>query len=100
MNFKCLYFFSSPTVDVMEVKRLGKPADAPPSEVYQWIILDKQKNETIKLSFKAMEENKRTFDEAQLQFNEVKAILFWNNRMIDLSVKNPADAVLDQLKPI
>lgn len=71
-EFKVLFAFSSPDLDVLEIKKLGYPEGTPPSTVYQWLILYRNKL-VFDLDFRSMNNNGsdefRAFEEGELKFN-------------------------------
>src|SRR4051812_9199225 len=75
--FKCLFFFSSPDWEVMEIKRTDLSESSPLSDVYKWLVIRKRFGKVWPLDFKSMSKDERgearTFEEGALEFNELRA---------------------------
>jgi hypothetical protein len=90
-EFNFLYAFSNGSNSLVEIKRLDKPADAPPGEVYAWLVIEDTK--IFKLTFESMtsgEPEYRKFLEGELFFDSTKANLTFSDKKFELNVeKNP-----------
>ncbi len=91
-EFKFLYAFSNGSDSLVEIKRLDKPAGAPPGEVYAWLVI--KDSNVSKLTFESMingEREYRKFLEGELFFDSTKANLTYFSNKFELNVeKNPA----------
>jgi RimJ/RimL family protein N-acetyltransferase len=78
-KFKCLYYFTSPDIDVMEIQRTDLPEGTPLSDIYKWLILKPLSGKVIELDFKSMDKNERedirTFVEGEFRFDSVQGHL-------------------------
>jgi RimJ/RimL family protein N-acetyltransferase len=72
-SFKCLYYFISIDISVLEIKITDLPENAPLSNIYKWLILDLKSGKIFELDFKSMDKNEheefRTFAEGEFRFN-------------------------------
>lgn len=85
-NFSYLYSFTSPEFSLIEVKRLDRGSDAPPSEVYFWLVI--KDNQIQKLNFKSMKKSPqefREFNEGELHFDDVSARFLFQGKEFILS---------------
>lgn len=88
MDFSILYNLHHRDLEVCEIKRLGLAADAPPAEVYQWLVI--RGNKALPLDFKSMlrgETERREFLEGSLSFNQTQGELKLLGHMFELTVK-------------
>lgn len=79
-QFTIVHLFSAPAGYLAEIKRLDQPDDAPKARVYHWLWIEQRAVST--LQFIAMETSprqQRTFEEAQLRFDDVQGELRWND---------------------
>ncbi|HXH74711.1 MAG TPA: GNAT family protein [Bacteriovoracaceae bacterium] len=84
-NIKYLFNFSSPSFDLVEVKRLNLK-DAPLSEIYRWLLIRKESGKVWQLDFKSIKQDSRAFIEGELKFNDKQAQLCIFNETINLKV--------------
>lgn len=92
MDFSILYNLHHRDLVVFEIKRLGLAADAPPSEVYQWLVLRGDK--VLPLDFKSMlrgETEQREFLEGSLSFNKTQGELKLLGHVFALTVQEASD---------
>lgn len=98
-NFKVLYYFSSPDYSLFETKRLDRPADAAPGEVYNWLLLEHVNKEVTNLVFKSMKKEGylefRSFQQAELSFDLSEAQLSHQGLTMVLNRRNPQDVSED-----
>lgn len=77
-KLKYLYYFSSPDIEVIEVKRLDL-GDAPLSEIYKWLVVSRPTGKVRQLTFRSMnkidDREFRTFIEGALEFDGKRAVL-------------------------
>ncbi len=96
IKFEILFYFSSPDYSLLETKRLDLPEDAPPGEVYNWIVYEHGTNEFINLSFTSMKKEPpleyRSFKEAELSFDLSEAQLQLHGTPMVLSRQSAAEA--------
>lgn len=72
--------FSSPELDLVEIKRLDQPENAPLSAIYKWLVIEN--NKVNLFTFKSMEKKEkeyREFLEGKLEFDDVSALLTFNS---------------------
>lgn len=84
-EFKFLYMFSSPELDLVEIKRLDQPENAPLSSIYKWLVIEN--NKVVSFTFKSMDKKEkefREFLEAKLEFDETSALLTFKNNQYRL----------------
>lgn len=90
--FKCLYYFYSSDLTVIEIKRTDLPAGTPLSDIYKWLILTPQKEKVLELDFQSMnevgDEESRTFVEGEFRFNSVEGYLNLLGEVFRLERKN------------
>lgn len=79
IDLNYLFFFSSETMDVFEIKRLDLGPNSSLSQIYKWLVYSKESKTIWELDFKSMEEVNsyqfRNFIEGSLKFNEHEAEL-------------------------
>jgi RimJ/RimL family protein N-acetyltransferase len=78
VSFEALYAFSSPDLDLLEVKRTDVPSDALSNEVFHWLLIHKPTGRIFPLDFEAMEQadqERRKFLEGSLEFSESEGSL-------------------------
>ena len=76
--YEVLFLFSAPQGYLAEIKRLDQPADAPKSQVYQWLWLQVETVTTLRLVAMATSpRQQRNFKEALLWFDETRGELQW-----------------------
>jgi hypothetical protein len=72
-DFTCLYFLENEQHAVIEIKRYDLDEKADISDVYLWLILEKQSGNIQKLAFRSMDSSgevqERYFDQGYLKFN-------------------------------
>lgn len=77
ININYLYYFSSETLDVFEIKRPDLGPNASLSQIYKWLAYSKISQTLWELDFKSMEKSEeyeqRTFVEGHLKFNQHQA---------------------------
>ncbi|KJK24343.1 hypothetical protein UB46_11205 [Burkholderiaceae bacterium 16] len=81
--YEILFAFTGHAGTVLEIKRLGLPADAPRSRKYQWLWVDAGNNpaQVLPLRFVSMNQGmrqERVFAEGTLRFDEREAELAWH----------------------
>lgn len=89
LQYKALYHFHCDDLDVIEIKRSGMPADAGPSDIYHWLVIENGSNSCIKLQFAGMTEKTRTFENGALVFDERFGKLDFKSRNFNLIRFNP-----------
>mgnify|MGYP001078687223 CR=1 FL=1 len=90
MEFSILYNLHHPELEVCEIKRLGLAPDAPPSEVYQWLVVRGDK--AWPLDFKSMlcgEREQREFLEGSLSFTQTHGELKLLGHVFELHAQAP-----------
>lgn len=102
LSFKCLYYFTSTDITVMETKRTDLTEGAPVSDIYKWLILSSQTGKIFELDFKSMDRNKneeiRTFAEGEFRFNTVEGHLSLLGKSFRLNRKNQDEVPNDSLE--
>jgi hypothetical protein len=92
-SYKVLYQFAAPNGHLAEIKRLDLPADASKELVYHWLWFEH--GAVRALHFVEMQKaprQQRSFDEAQLWFDDVRGELQWaDGRAVPLTVINQPD---------
>ena len=77
IDLNYLFFFSSETMDVFEIKRLDLGPNSSLSQIYKWLVYSKESKTIWELDFKSMDEVNqyqcRTFMEGSLKFNDHEA---------------------------
>ncbi|WP_421783098.1 hypothetical protein [Kiloniella litopenaei] len=72
-RFQTLFYFSSKDINIIEIKRLDLPSTATKSEIFHWLLIDRDQS-VQKLTFVSTgEENgfqTREFKEGKLRFNK------------------------------
>lgn len=99
MEFSILYNLHHPELEVCEVKRLGLAADAPPSEVYQWLVIRGDK--VWPLDFKSMlrgEREQREFLEGSLSFTETHGQLKLLGHHFELMAQPPTPGSIQAIR--
>ncbi|MES2830036.1 MAG: hypothetical protein V4687_17900 [Bacteroidota bacterium] len=73
-SFKCLYHLENGTLAILEIKQTNLPDQAPKSDVYKWLCLDKKSGKIIQLIFNSMDASgdieERYFEQGYLKFNQ------------------------------
>ncbi len=64
-----LFFFTSPQLDLIEVRRLGY-SNAPKEEIYKWLVVRKSSGKIWELDFISMDASRREFVEGSLAFDD------------------------------
>ena len=79
LDLEFLYYFSNPSICVLETRINGLEEGTPPDRVYHWLCYDRASQMFQKLGFKSMESeggrNHRTFEQGQLWFDASQANL-------------------------
>ncbi|MDA0745323.1 MAG: hypothetical protein O2954_02320 [bacterium] len=79
LNLQFLYYFSSTSIHVLEVKINGLKEGTPPGKVYHWLCYDRTSQQFQKLAFKSMGSEGgreyRIFEQAELWFDASQANL-------------------------
>ena len=93
-QFTILHLFSAPAGYLAEVKRLDQSDDAPKASVYHWLWIEQRAVSTLQfIAMQTSPRQQRTFEEAQLWFDDVQGELRWKNGgSVSLAVQ--ADRVL------
>ena len=82
--FEVLYLLTAPNGYLTEIRRLDQPVDAPASRRFQWLWLQ---NETVNsLQFVSMQtaaQQRRSFREAELRFDDTHGELRWASGHIE-----------------
>ena len=77
IDINYLFYFSSETLDVFEIKRQDLGPNASLSQIYKWLAYSKLSQTIWELDFKSMEKTEeyqyRTFMESHLKFNDHEA---------------------------
>lgn len=75
-KFECIYFLENADLYMLEVKRKDCPENAPVSDIFSWLRIDKQLLTISSLTFRMMDASdqveERYFDEGFLKFNETE----------------------------
>lgn len=78
MKFRVLYLFSSTSLLLFEIKRLGLPASAEPHQLYHWFHYQLSTQQLTRLDFKAMSSNPpfevREFEQGALRFSDIAGV--------------------------
>lgn len=74
-DFDCIYFLESAQFYVLEIKRNDCAENAPPSERFRWLRIEKSDLKVLSLTFQMMDAfgqiEERYFDEGFLKFNDI-----------------------------
>lgn len=102
-NLKCLYYFTSDEISVIEIKRTELPEDAPLSEIYKWLIVSKNKK-IFELDFVSMgksgDEESRVFVESDFKFNQFQGNFKILGKSFLLICNNPNELPSEELSLI
>lgn len=85
-SYQVLFLFNSPQGLLAEVKQLDQAADAPKDRVYHWLWIAEASVTTLRfLRMSTSPRQERSFEEAQLWFDDVRAELRWaSGRTVEL----------------
>lgn len=76
--FKCLYSFENDQIYVLEIRRTDLALDSDKSELYRWLLFNKDSLEVTPLIFLSMDSNalsqERFFKQGYLSFDSEKAV--------------------------
>jgi hypothetical protein len=76
--YKCLYFFENHQIYVLEIRRMDLVSDADKSELYRWLLVDKDSLEVTPLTFLSMDSSalsqERFFKQGYLSFDSDRAV--------------------------
>lgn len=90
--FKCLYLFESDQIYVLEIRRTDLAPDTDKSELYRWLLADKDTLEITPLTFISMDSSgfsqERFFRQGYLSFDSESAI-FIHESSSDQQVLKP-----------
>lgn len=98
-QFEIVHLFWAPQGYLVEIKRLDLPETAPKSKRYQWLWIEAGTVST--LGFVGMSEHperRRTFEEAQLRFDDVRGELSWSDGRSAALKALPAEALPQALQ--
>lgn len=77
-TFDLLYLFENQDIYILEIKRSDLPSDAVKSDIYKWMLIDKNNLHIIPLEFLSMTSagpiEERFFRQAYLSFDSDQAI--------------------------
>lgn len=103
-NFKCLYYFYSTRLSVLEIKRTDLPDGAPLSEIYKWLVLPSDSDKVIELHFKSMDRSGsdefREFQEGEFRFNTIEGNLYLDGIDFRLERKKVEDVTSETLEDV
>lgn len=78
MTYRVLYLLKNDTLHLLEIERLGLPATAPKSEVYQWLHYVPASNQLTPLTFVSMRSSppfeERVFEQGELRFSDIEGV--------------------------
>lgn len=97
-EFKCLYSFTSPTVNVIEIKRTDLNENASISEVYKWLLIHSDSGKVFEFDFRSMGDGVREFVEGKLNFSSTHAQLMLLNQEFSLKASAPSHTDLGLIK--
>lgn len=76
--FKCLYFFENEQIHVLEIRRTDLAPTADKSELYRWLLVDRDTMKIAPLTFISMNSiglsQERFFKQGYLSFDSQKAV--------------------------
>lgn len=94
-SFNTLYYFHSPDIDLIEIKRTDLADDAPLSDRYKWLVLFPKIEKVVALQFNSIEkrvdEEIRLFTEGDFRFNTLKGDFNFLNQNYHLDRKSSND---------
>lgn len=103
-NFKCLYYFTSPNISVIEIKRTDLAENAPLSETYKWLVIFNSSQTVVELKFKSMSKTDsddfRSFSEGDLKFNLNEGDLNLRGERYGLERRNHEEVAPEILKTV
>ncbi|NQX38419.1 hypothetical protein SAMN05421820_101439 [Pedobacter steynii] len=74
-SFTCLYFLENEKHLILEIKRTDLPQDAELSEVFLWLVMEKERKLILPLTFRSMDSSgevqERFFEQGYLKFNNL-----------------------------
>ncbi|MGY4385007.1 hypothetical protein ACVWYN_002043 [Pedobacter sp. UYP24] len=72
-SFNCLYHLENGSISILEIKQTDMPDQAPKSDTYKWLCVDKASGKIIQLTFNSMDASgdieERYFEQGYLKFN-------------------------------
>ncbi|TGE25053.1 hypothetical protein E5K00_07605 [Hymenobacter aquaticus] len=72
--YRTLFFLDNATTSILEVKRLDRPDDAAPDQLYHWLLFDKAAGHLTRLDFLSMlsrpQAEEREFEQGSLRFDQ------------------------------
>jgi hypothetical protein len=90
IKFEYLYYFTSSSFDIVEIKRLGAEYVGP-AQIYKWLLIRKVPLQIQRLQFESMERigsvEHRTFGEGKFEFDEHKGLWKENNEYLEFERK-------------
>lgn len=103
-SFKCLYYFTSPKISVIEIKRTDLAENAPLSETYKWLAIFNSSQTVVELKFKSMNQTEseefRSFTEGDLKFNFREGDLNLRGERYGLERRNHEEVPSEILKTV
>jgi hypothetical protein len=85
-RYDVLFLFTAPQGHLVEIKRLDRPDTAPKDQVFHWLWVDVTTVMSLRfLGMRTSPRQRRSFEEAQLEFDAHHAELRWiDGPVIDL----------------
>lgn len=78
LSFECLYLFENIEICILEIKRADQPAGAAKSDIYKWLLFEKDTLSVTQLTFLALDSRDlmevRFFRQGYLSFDSDQAI--------------------------
>ncbi len=72
-SFNCLYHLENGSISILEIKQTDLHAQAPKSDIYKWLCVDKASGKIVQLIFNSMDASgdieERYFEQGYLKFN-------------------------------
>lgn len=78
LSFECLYLFENIEIYILEIKRTDQPVGATKSDIYKWLLVEKETLSVTQLIFLALDSSdfteERFFRQGYLSFDSDQAI--------------------------
>jgi hypothetical protein len=91
IQYKVLFYFSSPDLSLVEIKRTDLPEGSALSDVFLWLAI--QNDKMTKLKFVSMNKRStdedRTFKQGKFLFNKIHGEMSMGGKNYDLICENP-----------
>ncbi|MHA4895324.1 hypothetical protein ACXZ1K_11265 [Pedobacter sp. PWIIR3] len=73
LSFNCLYLLENGSISILEIKQTDLPVQAPKSDIYKWLCVDRASGKVVQLTFNSMDASgdieERYFEQGYLKFN-------------------------------